>query len=359
MGRMVANKGNGDCISTTAPMTGAPMPIDIVLVPSGPAVVPTPCVNTAKLADAAMTVDEVNVNGKPVVVRRSQIPLSSGAPSNAIKGIISPPPANNRCNFLTSSATVFAGGYPLERHRDVTIQNAGNCPGGVKLKEAFSLHGSGLAIDPAMTPAQQEAIVQNLEELNERPRTKELLDTIKNNYQSRVNAGQPGQLITVSANSPAGVAVAAGDAACVPNVFANGLNGTGTPSWIQFNPTQSLNVPGYSETMSPELVLAHELVHSMHASSGTLLNGHSAGTLPNGNPAPSAMHNAEQQAMGIGTESNSKLAESRFAEERGMSVRKTHGPSEGYFPFNPNPANVAPVGFATGAGGEHFVYCNK
>ncbi len=361
MGRMVANKGNGDCISGADPITCAPMPLDVVLIPAPPGPpLPTPFVNTAKLADATQTIDNVRVNGKPIVVRRSVIPTSSGAPNNAIKGIISPPPANNRCNFVTSSATVFAGGYPIERHRDVTAQNAGNCPGLVKLKEAFVLDGSGIAIDPNMNAAQREAILSNLERLAERPRTRELLNTLRNDYQNRISAGQPGQLITVSANTTSGAVCAPGQAAQTPlGPGANDYNGVGNPSWIQFDPNQSLNVPGYSAAMPSELVLAHELVHALHSARGTTLAGSAVGTLPNGSAAPAAMQNWEQQAMGIGTESNSRLAESRFAEERGMPVRTTHGPSEGHFGHNPNPASVAPVGFATGAGGEHFVYCNR
>jgi hypothetical protein len=339
MGRMVANKGNGDCISTAAPMAGAPMPIDIVLVPAGPTVAPTPCVNTAKLADAVMTIDEVKVNGKPVVVKRSQIPQSSGAPSNAIKGLISPPPANNRCNFITSSATVFAGGYPLERHRDVTIQNAGNCPGGVSLKEAFSLHGSGLSVSE--TEPQRESILNNLDDLYERPRGRKLLDEIKNNHKAT------GNTITIQSTS-GGNGVDSGfdwTKARTP--------GVGDSSTVNFNPTGMIPV----DTRPPAIGLGHELIHSYHVARGTFAPSTYA-TRANGTLSKTCEF--EQQAIGLEGYSNDRLTDNRLREERGLQLRHSHVvPDQTDFSYSPAPGSTAPQVFATGAEGEHFVYVGK
>ena len=361
MGRMVANQGNGVCVSTADPITVTPMPLDIVLVPPPPPGAPAPFVNTAKLGDATNVVEEVCVNGKPVVIKTSVIPTSSGAPPNAIKGIASRPPANNECKFAGASATVFANGYPIIRHRDTTTQNAGNCPGAVKLSEAFTLDGSGIVLDPSLTPAEQEAILAVLEELAERPRTRELLDRMRSDYQSRLASGGPANPTTVSSNLPSGAACPAADAAASwpGGTTANLSNGVGNAARVQFHPSQALTVPGYSAAMPPALVLAHELVHALHITAGSILMGHSTGTMPGGGLAPVAMHNAEQQAMGIGSQSNARLAESRFAEERGLPVRTTHGPSEGFFPDNATAADRAPEGYALGAGGKGFVYCNK
>jgi hypothetical protein len=357
---MVANQGNGVCFSTADPITVTPMPLDIVLVPPPAAGTPTPFVNTAQLGDATNVVESVCVNGIPVVIKTSVIPRSSGAPPNAIKGVTSRPPANNECKFVTGSGTVHASGYPLIRHRDTTTQDAGNCPGAVKLSEAFSLDGSGLVLDPDLSLAEKEAIVENLEKLAERPRSRELLDQMRSDYQGRLAAGGPANPTTISSNTPSGAPCPTTDAAASwTGPLGNLTNGVGNPPQVQFDPANSLNVPGYGPAMPPELVLAHELVHALHISAGTLLMGYSTGTMPSGAPAPDDMHDAEQQAMGIGTQSNARLAEARFAEERGMPVRQTHGPSEGFFPDNATPADRAPEGYATGSGGKGFVYCNE
>ncbi len=336
MARMVANKGNGECISTSDPVLGAPMPLDIVLVPAPPGPpVPTPCVNTAKLADATQTIDNVLVNGKPVVVRRSVIPTSSGAPNNAIKGIISPPPVNNRCNFITSSATVFAGGYPLERHRDVTAQNAGNCPGAVKLTEAFSLHGSGIIVDPA--DPQRDAIMANLDDLYERPRGRELLHEIQNNSQTTGNQ--------ISISSTAG-----GNS--VDNTF-NWTNartpGVGDSSTVRFNPN-STAIGG--QPRPPAIGLAHELIHSYHIARGTFASGSSVGAI-----SGVTTQNFEHQALGLGTYSNDRLTDNRLREERGLSLRHSHvSPDVNDFAYSPAAGSTVPQSFATDAQGKHFVY---
>jgi hypothetical protein len=144
---MVANKGNGDCVSSSSPLTAAAEPIDVVLVPPPATGAPQPFVNTAKLADATIVAETVRVNGKPVVVKRSVVPTSSGAPASAIAGAASGKPPNAACTFTGASGTVFANGSPIERHRDTTLQNDANCTGVVKLKEAFSLDGSGMTLD--------------------------------------------------------------------------------------------------------------------------------------------------------------------------------------------------------------------
>jgi len=313
------------------------MPLDVVLVPAPPGPpLPTPCVNTAKLGDATQTIDEVKVNGKPVVVRRSEIPRSSGAPSNAIKGIISPPPVNNRCNFLTSSATVFAGGYPVVRHRDATMQNAGNCPGGVKLSEAFSLDGSGITVDPADPHA--EAVLAALEDLYERPRGKELLDEIKNNHQSTGN--------TIKVESTAG-----------GNSVDSGFDwgkartpGVGDGSTVKFNPTRM--IPG--DPRPPAIGLGHELIHSYHVARGTFAPSTKA-IRANGTVSSTAVF--EQQAIGLDAYSNDRLTDNRLREERDLPIRHSHiVPDQPDFAYSPAPGSTAPREFSTGAGGEKFVY---
>src|SRR5688572_10226263 len=162
MGRLVANKGNGDCVSTADAQTATPQPIDVVLLPPRS---PEAFVNIAHVADSVAVATNVRINGKPVVVLRSVIPFSFGAPPNAIEGQASGQPPNNECRFTSASATVRANGSPIVRHRDTTTQNAANCVGAVKLHEAFSLEGSGLVLDPKLTPQQREAIIENLERM--------------------------------------------------------------------------------------------------------------------------------------------------------------------------------------------------
>src|SRR5262245_38937507 len=111
MGRLAANQGNGDCVSSADAITCAPMPLGVVLIPAPPSPTPIPappCVNTAKLGDATGTATKVNVMGKAAVLKKSVIPTSSGAPANGIKGVISPPPVNNKCEFMLVSKTVKA-----------------------------------------------------------------------------------------------------------------------------------------------------------------------------------------------------------------------------------------------------------
>lgn len=352
MGLLAANKGNGDCVSTTDMMACTPMPIDLILLPPPPPPnpPPVPCVNTAKLGDATGTATKVNIMGKPAILKKSVIPTSSGAPPPAIKGVASPPPANNKCEFVLVSSSVKAEGSFLVRHRDMTMQNAGNCPGAVKLSEAFSLDGSGIALDPNMSDAEKLEVLKVLEALYEYPRTRELLDAIR-------TSGQ-GNTITVSSRTRAGAPCPPQQACQQPLgpsnavINANEVNGVGNPSHVQFSPTTPVTQAGYG-AMQPDIILAHELVHALHSARGTTLMGDAMGT-----GASSAMQNWEQQAMGIGSESNSRLAESRFAEERGLPVRTSHGGGEGDFPCTVDPANVAPREFASGAGGQKFVYVN-
>jgi len=350
MGLLAANKGNGDCVSTTDMMACTPMPIDVVLIPAPPSPTPIPappCINTAKLGDATGTASNVNIMGKPAILKKSVIPTSSGAPANGIKGIISPPPVNNKCEFVLVSSKVKAEGSFLVRHRDMTMQNAGNCPGVVKLSEAFCLDGSGMALDPNMSDAEKLEVLKLLEALYEYPRTRELLDSIR--------ANNKGNTVTVSSRKPDG-------SVCPPEQASqNSLgsmsrefnNGPGNSSHVQFSPTTAITQPGYGQ-ISPEMVLAHELVHALHAAKGTTLGGQAMGS-----GAAHAMQKWEEQAMGIGSEADSRLAESRFAEERGLPVRTSHGAGEGHFAETANPANKAPREFASGAGGQKFVYVNS
>jgi hypothetical protein len=362
VGRLVANRGNGDCVSSASPLTAAAQPIDIVLVPPPAGGAPQPFVNTAHLADAQVVATTVLINKKPVVVKRSVIPPSSGAPASAIKGATSGKSPNNECTFTGASATVFAHGSPIERHRDTTLQNAANCTGVVKLKEAFSLDGSGMTLDPNMTPAEQEAMVERLEQMYERPRTRELLDRIRADHQARLlDPNATPRRMVLSNYDLDGYAIAPDEAAVMflgnDGDEINAFNGVGADVWVQVDPTQAADVAGFG-LIPADVVLGHELVHSMHAVAGTLMSGTSFGVMPDGSLG-GEMLNAELQAMGIGSESNARLAESRFMEERGLPVRRSHDPSEGSYDFAPDKDAIAPQGAATGANGEFFVYCNK
>lgn len=354
MGRMAANKGNGKCISTSDPLTCTPMPIDIVLLPTGT----VETVNVAELGECIKTVDSVNINGKPAVVLKSEIPKSSGAPPNAIKGVSSPPPANNKCDFVSASATVFANSSPVVRHRDVTKQNAGNCDGAVKIKEAFSLSGTGIAIDPNLSPADRERIVEALEDLAETPLGYELLQDMQN---STIMQGHT-TTITITTRGDK-IIYYGGGAGRFSNIPAGGgspVPGAGSSSTIWFNPSETIwynpsEIAGTPAEGPTFLGLGHELIHAYHGARGTI---------PQGNRPPGGTPNAELQAIGLEeyaddryTEeyADDRYTENAFREELNLDNRTNHDCVNNYN-YKPNPANIPPKGYRTGAGGEKFVY---
>ena len=109
MGRLAADKGNGICISTTIPWAGTPQPIDICLVPPPATGTPTPFVNTANLNNTVQVASTVYINNKPVVVKKSEILFSTGAPPAAIKGVKSPPPCKQQMYVCHIGCKGFCG----------------------------------------------------------------------------------------------------------------------------------------------------------------------------------------------------------------------------------------------------------
>lgn len=343
--RQVANKGNGDCISAPNAFAGAAMPIDIVLVPPPGNGIPLPFPNTAKLEDAESVIATVRINGKPVVVKPSFIPTSFGAPSNGIKGINSPAPVNNECEFTSASSTVRAGGKFVIRHRDLTTQNAGNCTGTVKLKDSFAF-GSGIILDPHLTNAEKQQITDAMDELYKRPRSRELIQqmqdpAINRGYTTTITIA-PGNLATTYAN-PSGRFWNT----LPPGTIGPPSPGVGTSATIQLDPSIIANI---GEPF--EIVLAHELVHAYHANQGIMLNG--TRQLP-GHTQPTNIR--ELQAIGLEEFANARLTESAFREERGLNIRTSHD-GQNNFDYSPDPAKIPAQEFAKGDGGDHLVYAN-
>jgi hypothetical protein len=337
MGRLVATKGGGKCNSSHSAFTQALEPVDLLIVAPPERI--EPHTNVGDLEDAAGVVESVCVNGNPVIVMDTRIPQTTGAPPNAVKGVTSPPPANNEAVFCSSSTSVFAGGSPLIRHRDLTLQNAGNTVGFVKLKNAFSLDGSGIELDPNLSPEEKAKIVENLESMYERPRTRELLDTIGAAYRERVASGGKPNPITITNKDKYGNDAKPGFPK--ESGFNNG------PSKVAFAPGDS-SPSGYDGKKLPsDVALAHELTHAYHTTSGTM------------GDTSYEMASEETRTMGVGGDANEYFSEARYAEERGLDVRLRHDDQTDKFPFNPKKENIAPEGFAKGPGGSGFVYCNK
>jgi hypothetical protein len=291
---------------------------------------PTPFVNTANLNDTVQVATTVFINGKPAVVKKSVIPFSSGAPPAAIKGLLSPPPVNNKCTFVTSAATVFVEGSPIERHRDATLQNHGNCPGGIKLRNTFSLDGSGISLHPALTAAQREEILKGLEGLHEQPVGRELLDNI------RTSAASTGHTVSIQ--------ITGGGSACgYANPAQRFVGGTGTNANVSYNPADT------------ELALGHELIHAYHAQNAMMVPGTAVPAI-----GPAHQNIRELQAIGIGPYSSDRITENQLRNERGLSNRHSHyDPDQNDYPYNPAPGSRAAQIWSTGSGGEKLVYADK
>jgi hypothetical protein len=339
MPRIVATKGNGKCFSSADPMTVAPMPLDIVLVPAPPGPpVPTPCVNTADLGNATATVPTVFANDQEVVVKASQIPTSTGAPPTATIGQVSGQPVNNKCEFVTASATVFADGKPLVRHRDTTTQNAGNCPGGVKLKEALDLSRAGIKIDASLSAADKEAVVSALEELYATPRGKELIDSLQN------PATMQGNQTTITTTTGGNTCGGLGSGSFSTPGAGGGppTPGSGSNSTVEFNPN-STSVGGVGRP--PALGMGHELIHALQAGMGIISRAIAGTRTPM----------AELQCIGMGPNSSDRLTDNALREERGLPTRNTHNYVD-FFPYTPAPGSVPAKAFRMGAGGKGLVY---
>ena len=226
-------------------------------------------------------------------------------------------------------------GSPVERHRDSTLQNYGNCPGGVKLKDAFSLDGSGISLHPALTAAQREQVIDSLESLYEQPVGRELLDSI------RTSAGATGNTVMIQVTN-------SGNLCSMANPAQAYAGGTGSCSTVSYNPNNNVGRPA-------EVGLGHELIHAHHAQNGVLATGNSIpaiSTQPQGN--------AELQAIGIGPYSDDRLTDNQLRNERGLPNRHSHAvPDTNDFPYNPSSGNRAGQVWSTGSGGEKLVYADK
>lgn len=337
MPRIVASKGNGKCFSTSDFLTVTPMPLDVVLIPAPPAPNPVPappCINTADLGGATGVVSTVFAADQEVVVKPSVIPTSSGAPPNGIKGVKSPPPVNNKCEFATASNSVYADNKPLVRHRDVTKQNAGNCPGAVQLSDALDLSKPGIVIKGTL--AQRLAAVRALEEVYTTPLGKELIDQLQN------PAANQGHTTTVTtSSSPSACSYTA---AQNPLRFATPTGpGPGANPAVNFNPADSL--PGLPGADAPGIIMGHELIHAMQAMRGIQVPGLASAITPV----------RELQCMGLNQFANDQLTEAAMRSERGLDPRLDWSPGD-TFACNRNPANIPPKGFRLGAGGKGLVY---
>lgn len=339
MARIVANQGNGKCLSTSDLFTVAPMPLDICLVPPPPSGAPLPFINTADLGDATRVLRNVQVCERPAVIKTSIIPTSSGAPSNAIKGAASPPPANNRCYFNGGSGTVFAGSQKLVRHRDPTKQNAGNCSGGVKLDEALDLSKWGIEIDNNLTHAQKQAIVAALEELYTTPIGKELIDTMQN---PAATNGHTTKITHTNGGSCADTRPSLTPPTSNSDGLArtNGTPGPGADAKVSFNPAEQVNPP-----CPPALVMGHELVHALTFTRGTADTRFVPGT---------TVREWESQAMGTNNNSNDRMTENALRSERGLPPRETYAGQP--MPCTRDAAHTPPEGYRLGANGKGIVY---
>lgn len=103
---------------------------DVCNTPAGTAMVPVPYPNIAQLADATGVASTVTAGGKPVIVKSSEIPTSSGDEAGSGGGVGSGT-IGGPCRFTSASGTVLAEGEPVVRQLDPTSQNDGNAQGQV------------------------------------------------------------------------------------------------------------------------------------------------------------------------------------------------------------------------------------
>lgn len=103
---------------------------DVLNTPSPSGTVPLPYPNIAQLSAAQGTATTVNAGGKPVILKDSQIPNSSGGEPGSGGGVTQPHYLG-ACTFADSSLTVKANGKGIVRQFDATEQNGGNARGQV------------------------------------------------------------------------------------------------------------------------------------------------------------------------------------------------------------------------------------
>ena len=97
--------------------------------PAGP-VVPVPYPNIGELGQAVMVSTRVKINGKPVILQGSEIPMSSGDEAGSLGGVLSGK-IKGRVTFITSSQRVRIEGRGVVRLGDITMQNDSNAVGTV------------------------------------------------------------------------------------------------------------------------------------------------------------------------------------------------------------------------------------
>ena len=103
---------------------------DILKTPTPGGEVPMPYPNIAQLSAAEKTATNVNAGGKPVILKDSEIPNSSGGEPGVGGGVVSGKHLRE-CKFADSSKTVKANGKGIVRQFDPTEQNGGNAKGQV------------------------------------------------------------------------------------------------------------------------------------------------------------------------------------------------------------------------------------
>jgi len=101
--------------------------------PGGP--VPIPYPNIGDLSQATKTSRSVKINGKPIILEDSEIPISSGDEAGSIGGVISGK-IKGKVTFATYSSKVKVEGKGVVRVGDTTRQNEDNAVGTVLYGEA-------------------------------------------------------------------------------------------------------------------------------------------------------------------------------------------------------------------------------
>ena len=114
---------------------------DILKTPTPGGEVPMPYPNIAQLSAATGTATNVNAGGKPVILKDSEIPNSSGGEPGVGGGVVKSGMHLKGCKFTKSSNTVKANGKGIVRQFDTTDQNGGNAKGQVMVGFATVLVG--------------------------------------------------------------------------------------------------------------------------------------------------------------------------------------------------------------------------
>lgn len=343
MGKIAAYHSGGETISTPSPVNATPAPIDVYFVPGMSA--PITCTNIADLANADNTAADVFINSQEAVKEDTTVPtsVSGTAPTTGV-GITSGLAPHLESTMVTGSTTVFVNGLPLMRHRDPTLQSAGNCPGAVKLREGFSL-GNGIEVDTTLSEADQLAILDALDLLYERPISRDLLIQLQD---PAVNQGNVTTITTTTGGNGATpdnmtnaylVPPAAGTSdPPTPNI--------GTNVTVNFNLTNTF--AGTPLERPPEVGLGHELIHALHSVTGTLIQGQRQDSAH-----PSATNVFELQAIGLEEFADDAYTDNALREERGLNTRDNHNPSN-VWTYNPTAAREQL--WATNSAGQAYVY---